>query len=110
MKRKIERIAIFRASKQSVSSLNAFTFVHRICCVVFLLYCPLPFAASLNANALASHVYGGMVTAGGLTFLTRRFKKRLADDFVLRIDFDPLKEEFVIVMPPASFKSLGEPE
>lgn len=109
-KRDIERIAVFRASKQSVSSLNAFTFVHRLCCIIFVFYCPLPFAATLSAKALASQVYGGLATSAALAFLTRSFKKRLADDFVLRIDFDPQTETFVVTMPPSSFSSLGEPE
>ena len=78
--------------------------------MLFLCYCPLSVSTAVQVNALTTQVYAGLFTSGGLAFYTRSYKKNLFGDFVLRIDFDIESQEFVVVMPPASFKSIGEPE
>ena len=108
-KRNLESIAIFRASRQSVSSLSTVTAVYRFACLIFGLHLPLWFMSSVKMTGLVANLYGGTFGAGILALCLRIFKQRLARDFVLRIDFDVKAEVFVITMPPTNFTALGEP-
>jgi len=108
-KRNLEHIAIFRASRQSVSSLAAVTAVHRFACLIFVLYLPLWTLNSVKMVGLGANLYGGTFGSAFVALSFRLFKQRLARDFVLRIDFDVQAEAFVITMPPPNFTSLGEP-
>ena len=61
-------------------------------------------------SMVATQTYGGVAGSALIAYMIRRYKLKLANDFVLRIDFDVNKECFKVLMPPASWKNMGEPE
>ena len=87
-KRSMPQIAIFRASKQSVSSLLVVQGVHRLASLVFFLHVPLILSSSVKLATLTTQLYAGTVGSGVIAMLARMYKQRLAGEFVLRIDFD----------------------
>ena len=59
---------------------------------------------------MLAQIWGGFLGSGGLAWLIGKYKRRLVQNFVLRIDFDAKNEVFKVTVPPDSFRYLGEPQ
>ena len=85
--------------------------IHRVTSLLFFLHLPLLLMSSVGLTATVhAQLYGGTFGSAIFAMLMRAFKKRIARDFVLRIDFDVNEEVFIVTIPPSSFTQLGEPE
>ena len=102
--RNVSRIAIFRSSKQAVSTVSTLTSIHRFMCLVFLCHVPLLGFSSVFASSLKFNLLGGFGASSFLVYVSRYYKMKVIQDFVLRIDFDVNSESFIVIMPPNSFK------
>ena len=108
--RDMPTIAIFRASKQSVTSLSTVMNVHRFTCLILAVHVPFWLSPKVWMAGLATNLYGGTLGSGVLCLAMRVFKQKLARDFVLRIEFDVHSEKFKVIMPPQNFLAMGNPD
>ena len=87
------------------------TGVHRFCSLLFFFHFPLALSSVFyTTTGLMVQLYGGALSAGFLAMIARYYKRALANNFALRIDYETATESFLILMPPSSWSQMGEPE